>query len=459
MNIKQLALPLAPVIGILSGFIAHSNGMETTAAQTLAIAVWTAIWWSFEALPIPVASLLPLALLPTLGVLTDKQVAQAYGNNLVLLLMGGFLLSKAMEKSGVHRRLALLMVNTCGGGGGKGLVLGFMIAAAALSMWISNTATTLMLLPMALAILESSDSRKMDIPLLLGIAYAANVGGLGTPIGTTPNLVFIKEYTAISKNEFTFSTWMLHGVPVVACMVPLIWLWITRNVKGGADLKLPEVGKWRVEEKRTLIVFGLTALAWATRKEPFGGWSGALGFTGTNDACVAFISVILLFSLPNGEKKGEKLLDWQTASTIPWGILLLFGGGIAIASAFKESGLSVIIANQLSGLNNIPTFFLIFIICLVVTFLTEMTSNTATSILLMPILGAAAVATNINPALLMLPAVLSASCAFMLPVATAPNAVVFGTGKFSTTRMMQEGFILNLIGACVISTLCYLMLR
>ena len=242
-------------------------------------------------------------------------------------------------------------------------------------------------------------------------------------------------------------------------MVPLIWLWVTRSVKGGEKLKLPDVGNWRVEEKRTLIVFGLTALAWATRKEPFGGWSEALGIKGTNDACVAFISVIFLFSLPSGEKNGEKLLDWKTASTIPWGILLLFGGGIAIATAFKESGLSVIIANQLVGLENIPTYLLILVICLVVTFLTEMTSNTATSILLMPILGAAAVATNTNPALLMLPAVLSASCAFMLPVATAPNAVVFGTGKFSTTRMMQEGFVLNLIGACVISTLCYLMIR
>lgn len=457
--IKKLALPLAPVVGIISGFIAHSNGMETAAAQTLAIAVWTAIWWSFEALPIPVASLLPLALLPTLGVLTDKQVAMAYGNKLVLLLMGGFLLSKAMEKSGVHRRLALIMVNVCGGGGGKSLVLGFMIAAAALSMWISNTATTLMLLPIALAILEGSDNRKMDIPLLLGIAYAANVGGLGTPIGTTPNLVFIDQYKQFTGNEFTFSTWMKHGIPVVICMVPLIWLWVTRSVKGGEKLKLPDVGNWRVEEKRTLIVFGLTALAWATRKEPFGGWSEALGIKGTNDACVAFISVIFLFSLPSGEKNGEKLLDWKTASTIPWGILLLFGGGIAIATAFKESGLSVIIANQLVGLENIPTYLLILVICLVVTFLTEMTSNTATSILLMPILGAAAVATNTNPALLMLPAVLSASCAFMLPVATAPNAVVFGTGKFSTTRMMQEGFVLNLIGACVISTLCYLMIR
>lgn len=457
--IKKLALPLAPIIGIASGWVAYKNGMDPLAAKTLMVAVWTAIWWALEAIPIPVASLVPLALLPALGVLTDKEVAMAYGNKLVLLLMGGFLLSKAMEKSGVHRRLALMMVNVCGGNGGKSLVLGFMIAAAVLSMWISNTATTLMLLPLAIAILDSSESRHMDIPLLLGIAYAANVGGLGTPIGTPPNLVFIEQYKQVSGNEFTFSIWMKHALWVVVIMVPLIWLWLTRSLHGKETLKLPDVGKWRVEEKRTLIVFALTALAWATRKEPFGGWSAALDVKGSNDACVAFVSVILLFSLPSGEKNGEKLLDWKTACTIPWGILILFGGGIAIATAFKTSGLSEMIANGLTGLQNIPPYLLILSICLAVTFLTEMTSNTATSILLMPILGAAAVATNLDPAILMLPAVYSASCAFMLPVATAPNAVVFGTGKFSTTRMMQEGFVLNLIGACVISVLCYLMLR
>ena len=458
--VKWMMLPLSPVIAILTGYAAYRwGGMELLAAKTLSIALWTALWWIFEPVPIPVTSLLPLALLPMFGVLTDKQVAMAYGHKLVLLLMGGFLLSKAMEKSGVHRRLALMMVNLCGGGGGRGLVLGFMLAAAMLSMWISNTATTLMLLPMALAILEGAKDRRVTIPLLLGIAYAANVGGLGTPIGTTPNLVFIEQYKEFSGEEFSFSDWMKHGIPVVFCMVPLIWLWLTRNLKDAAPLQLPKVGTWRQEEVRTLIIFAMTAIAWATRKEPFGGWSEAFGVPGVNDASVAFISVIFLFCLPSGMRKGDKLLDWETAVKIPWGLLLLFGGGIAIASAFKTSGLSEIVAGLLTGLQDVPVFALIFIICLVVTFLTEMTSNTATTILLMPILGAAAKATNVDPAILMLPAVLSASCAFMLPVATAPNAVVFGTGKFSTTRMMREGFALNLIGTFIISCLCCLMLR
>ena len=456
--VKNWMLLLAPIIGVLAGIIAYKNGMEEVAAKTLAIALWTALWWVFEPVPIPVASLLPLALLPMTGVLTDKEVAMAYGHKLVLLLMGGFLLSKAMEKSGVHRRLALKMVNLCGGGGGRSLVLGFMLAAALLSMWISNTATTLMLLPMALAVLEGAKDRRVTIPLLLGIAYAANVGGLGTPIGTTPNLVFIEQYTEFSKKEFTFSDWMRHGLPVVFCMVPLIWLWLTRGLKDAPPLTLPKVGDWRKEEIRTLIIFFLTALAWATRREPFGGWSSFMGLPNANDASVAFLSVVLLFCVPNGMGEGKKLLDWETAVKIPWGLLLLFGGGIAIATAFKNSGLSEMVANLLTGLQNVPVLVLIFCICLVVTFLTEMTSNTATTILLMPILGSAASAADINPAILMLPAVLSASCAFMLPVATAPNAVVFGTGRFTTTRMMREGFALNLIGSVVITALCYLML-
>jgi sodium-dependent dicarboxylate transporter 2/3/5 len=451
---QKLALPLSPAIGILAGYIAYTQGLEPIAAKTLAISVWTALWWISEAVPIPVASIVPLALFPALGILDDKEVAKSVGNKLVLLLMGGFLISKGMEKSNVHRRLALMMVNACGGSG-KGLVLGFMFAAASLSMWISNTATALMLLPIALAILDNSSGKGLTIPLLLGIAYAANIGGLGTPIGTPPNLVFIDQYKGFTDKEYTFFEWMKHGVPVLACMLPLMWLWLTRGIKGAAQLDLPKVGEWREEERRTLMVFGFTALAWATRDI----WSKALDIKGTNDACVAFASVILMFCIPNGEKDGGKLLDWETAVTIPWGILLLFGGGISIATAFKSSGLSQDIAGLLAGLDQIHPYLIILAICLVVTFLTEMTSNTATSILLMPILGTAAKAANLDPALLMMPAVMSASCAFMLPVATAPNAVVFASGRIHTTQMMKEGLALNFIGAAVISILCYFMLR
>ena len=256
---------LAPLLAVASGFAAWRFGMPEAAAITLAIAVLTAAWWITEAVPIPVASLVPIALLPLLGVLKADVVAAKYGNKLILLLLGGFLLSKAMEKSGAHRRLALYMVRACGGGGGRGLIFGFMLAAAVLSMWISNTATTLMLLPIALAVLDGVRDEKVKIPLLLGIAYAASVGGLGTPIGTPPNLIFMEEYRKATGIDVGFLGWMKYGIPVVLLMLPLMWLWLSRGIGRAEKIALPDTGKWRSEEVRTLTVFAVVAVAWVAR--------------------------------------------------------------------------------------------------------------------------------------------------------------------------------------------------
>ena len=450
---------LAPFISFLAGWSANEfGGLSGPACLTLGIALWTALWWIFEAIPIPATSLIPLALLPLVGVLTPLQVAQKYGHPLVLLLLGGFLLSKAMEKSGAHRRIALLLVHACPKGD-KFLLLGFMLATALLSMWISNTATTLMMLPIALAVIQGSKDNRLTIPLLLGIAYSANVGGIATPIGTPPNLVMIGAYRDLGFEELSFAQWMNFGVPVTILMVVVIWLWVGRNLsKNSLEVALPESGQWTQAETRTLAIFALTALAWITRSEPFGGWKTWLDLPQANDASVAFIAVLLLFCLPSGESKEEKLLDWKTANQIPWGMLILVGAGLCLGEAFKQSGLSASIADGLSGLENLPTIFLLLGICLLVTFLTEMTSNTATTSLLMPILGAAAIAAELDPKLLLIPAALSASCAFMLPVATIPNAVVFGTGKISVKRMAGEGFVLNLIGAGVVTGVIYFLL-
>jgi len=449
---------LGPTIALLVSWLSHSlSGLEVPAAITLGIAIWTALWWIFEAVPIPVASLIPLAFLPMFGVLSPQTVGEKYGHPLVLLLLGGFLLSKAMEKSGAHRRIALLLVRACPASD-KFLVLGFMGATAFLSMWISNTATTLMMLPMALAIIQGSENQKLTIPLLLGIAFAANVGGIGTPIGTPPNLVMMGAYKDLGFPEMSFSDWMTLGIPVTLVMTLVIWLWLTRKVSGKGAVSLPHPGSWRKAEIRTLSIFGLTAMAWITRSEPFGGWKTWLELPQANDASVAFVAVLLLFCLPSGEKKGERLLDWKTANQIPWGMLILVGAGLCLGEAFKQSGLSQSIASALSGVENLPTIGLILGICLLVTFLTEMTSNTATTNLLMPILGAAAVSANLDPKLFMIPAALSASCAFMLPVATIPNAIVFGTGKISVKRMATEGFVLNLIGAGVVTGVIYFLL-
>jgi len=404
---------------------------------------------------VPATGLVPLAIFPLLGVLTPTQVAQAYGSPLILLYMGGFILSTAMERSGAHRRIALNMVNIFKGGE-KSVVFGFMLASATLSMWISNTATGLMLLPIALAVLESTDSKATKAALLLGVAYACNIGGMGTPIGTPSNLIFMQVYTDVTGESITFIDWMAWGVPALIIFLPLMYFWLTRQLSNNNKLSVPSTGSWRTEEKRTLWVFAFTALAWVTRQEPFGGWSELFNIPMANDASVAMVGAIALFLIPNG--KGEKLLDWETAVKIPWGILILFSGGICIATAFVESGISMMIGEMLASLTGINLYLLMLAICLVVTFLTEMTSNTATSALLMPILSAAAIGALIDPRLLMVPAVMSASCAFMLPVATGPNAVVYSSGQVKIRKMMSEGFVLNLIGAGVISTVCFLII-
>jgi sodium-dependent dicarboxylate transporter 2/3/5 len=444
--------------------VINTSAAENNAALaiTAAVAAICVIWWVFEPVPIPVTSLLPLAIFQISGVLTNDEVGQSYGSPLVLLLLGGFVLSKAMERSGAHLRLALFMVNLFGNTSSKRLVLGFMVTAAALSMWISNTATTLMLLPVALAVANQAKDKSLTVPLMLSIAFAASIGGIGTPIGTPPNLVFMQIYEQQFNKNIGFTEWMSWGLPVVLCMIPLTWLWLTRNLSYTGGFNMPEVGKWSTIEKRVMLVFSVTALAWITRKEPFGGWSSWLDLTTANDASVALIAVILMFIIPAGndneKHKGENLLNWETAITIPWGILLLFGGGITLAKAFGVSGLSAALAENLSDLSILPIVLMIFVICLGVTFLTETTSNTASTVLLMPVLAATAMGSNIDPRLLMIPAAISASCAFMMPVATAPNSIVYASGFFTARIMAREGIVLNLCGAIVITALCYLIL-
>ena len=453
---KNLVIIAGPLISMVVYFLLASSGWDQSACWTAAIAVLTALWWIFEPIPIPATSMLPIALLPLTGVLTPQQVGAAYGHSLVLLLLGGFILSTAMEKSGAHRRVALFMVNLFGGDSSRRLVFGFMAASAILSMWISNTATTLMLLPVALAVIEKSEDKLLPIPLLLGIAYAASVGGIGTPIGTPPNLFFRTIYEQYTGIEVGFLTWMSWGIPVVIVFVPIIGFWLTRSLHFKGQIDMPTVQAWSVEEKRVFIVFGLTALAWVTRGQPFGGWKTLLDLPQANDASVALVAVVAMFLIPNG--KGDRLLDWQSANKIPWGMLLLFGGGIAIANAFVVSGLSSALGEALSGISTWHLVLMIAVICLTITFLTEMTSNTATTTLMMPILATAAISANIEPALLMVPAAMSASCAFMLPVATAPNTIMFSTGRFPIKLMVREGFVLNLLGVVIITSVCFLML-
>jgi sodium-dependent dicarboxylate transporter 2/3/5 len=453
---KQSFIVLAPVLAFAFYFLLLWMGLDEKPATAAAITLLTVIWWVSEAIPIPATSLVPFALLPMFGVVDHKTVASSLGSHVILLLMGAFMLSKAIEKSGAHQRLAVYMVRLVGVSSGRRLVFGFMLATGLLSMWISNTATTLIMLPIALAILAHVDNKELKVALILGIAYAASVGGIGTPIGTPPNVIFMGIYEEHTGREFSFLSWMKIGVPIVLIALPIMAWWLTRNVKLEQEIKLPEQGEWRIEETRTLWVFGLTALAWITRKEPFGGWSEFLDIPIAGDSTVALFAVVLMFLIPNG--KGSRLLDWETAKTIPWGMLLLFAGGIAIAKGFVASGLSQILGEWMSSLANLPVIFMILTICLVVTYLTEITSNTATATLLMPILAVAAVSAGYDPMVLMIPAAMCASCAFMLPVATAPNAIAYGTGELEIKDMVKEGTILSLILSCLIAVACYLFL-
>ncbi|MBX2859323.1 MAG: SLC13 family permease [Cellvibrionaceae bacterium] len=452
----RASLWFAPLAGSLLAVAMFYTGWQSAACLTAGVTVVCAVWWIFEPIPIPATSLIPLGVFPLFGVLTGQEVAQAYGSPLILLLMGGAMLSKAMEKSGAHRRVALGMVKLFGGSSYRRLVFGFMAASAVLSMWISNTATTLMLLPVALAILEKAKDQRLAIPLLLGIAYSASIGGMGTPIGTTPNVIFINVYKENTGIEPTFFQWMGTAIPVVLALLPLAAWWLTRNLKGGEPIDIPHLGAWRSEEKRVLGIFALTAVSWMTLKDPWGGWSTWFNVPTANYAAVALTAVVLLFVCPSGEGNG-RLLDWQSASSIQWGVLILFAGGIAIAKAFVSTGISEFLGNMFAGATSLPKLLIIFSICLGVTFLTEITSNTATTALLMPILAAAALGAEIDPALLMMPAALSASCAFMLPVATAPNAIVFGTGRIQVRQMLRQGFGINLMGSVVIALTIYFL--
>ena len=455
-------LIICPVAAGVLGTVLYTLGFSSDISITAAITTWVAAWWITEPISIPATSMIPLALFPLFGILSPDDVALAYGNKLVLLMLGGFMLSAAMEKSGVHERIALGMVNLFGSGSGRRLVFGFMTASAVLSMWISNAATTLMLLPIAMAVVSQTTNRKLQVALLLGIAYGASVGGVATPIGTRPNLVFMGIYKEATGTDIEFFDWMKMAVPVVFIMLPIVGFWLTRGMRSIEPITLPSVGAWRKEEYRTLLVFGTTALFWVTRQQPFGGWVGfaegqGMSLPYANDASIAFIGVLFMFVLPCGH--GGKLLDWSAVTKIPWGVLILFAGGLCLASAFKSSGLSAVLGNSMSSLGMLPVLLGIASICLMVTFLTEVTSNTATTTILLPILVVAAITANIEPKLFMIPATISASFAFMLPVATPPNAIVFASGKFSVREMAREGFILNMIGILVVTLVCYVLIE
>ena len=482
-NLKQrIGLIVGPSVAIIILVFLDLDPENPLVSRTAAVATLMAIWWMTEAIPIPATALLPVALFPLLGIMQGKVVAATYFNNIIFLFIGGFIMALAMQKWNLHRRIALRIILALGTGP-KRLILGFMVATAFLSMWISNTATTMMMVPIAMAIIfklrESTDAERLGrfpVGLLIGIAYAASIGGVATLIGTPPNLSFTRIFAIYFPQapEISFANWFIFGLPCALIFLVLAWLLVSamfvpsgRSVTPGHDFFREEyrgLGRMTFEEKWVLVLFAGLALLWLSRSDittgwfTLPGWSSLLPVPGyVDDGTVAIVVALFLFVIPSRSTREGRLMDWTTARKLHWGIVLLFGGGFALASGFKESGLSVWVAEQLTGLGDYPGVVLVGSICTMMTFLTELTSNTATTEMVLPLLGSLAVAIEANPLLLMIPATLSASCAFMLPVATPPNAIVFGSGEIKMADMMKVGLIMNLIGVVLITSLMYLL--
>ncbi len=454
---QSLNLILGPIAALALFLVLYGSEFTYLASVTAAITLLTAWYWATEALPIPATSLIPFALFPAFGVLGHKTAAAGMGSHIILLMLGGFMMAKALERSGAHRRFAVMVLRAVGQNGLKRLVLAFMLAAALLSMWISNTATCLMLMPIVLACLAQVNEPRLNAPLVLAVAYACSIGGIATLIGTPPNVIFSGVYEQVSGQEFGFLDWMKIGVPITVVLLPLAWLWLTRQVTGECNPELPDIEPWTTDEKRVVTVFSVVVLLWVFRSQPFGGWTGFFDLQGIGDATISVFGALLMFAVRS--EKGHGLLDWATATTIPWGILLMYGAGITIAKAFFESGLAEIIGTGFSNsVGDLHPLWIVLLICGSVTFFTELNSNLATTTLVLPIFAAAAASTGLPIELLMIPATISASCAFMLPVATAPNAIAYSTEMVSVTHMMREGLMLNIIFSGVIATLCFTLL-
>lgn len=469
-KVSQFGLYLGPTFFIIVNYFLFLEGLSDPSRAMLAVTLWIATWWITEAIPIPATSLLPLVLLPLTGALTIGDTASQYSNPLVLLYMGGFMIAVSIEKWNLHKRIALMTIYLIGSNN-RFIVLGFMVATAFLSMWISNTATSLMMLPIGIAVVSQLIRSQSDLEennlgkaLMLGIAYGASIGGMATLIGTPTNILLASVVKELYGYEISFSQWFAFGLPLSAILLYICWLYLvkfafpiqkktdTLKTKSLMKKELEKLGPMGMEEKRVAWVFAGVSLAWLTRTFLLNDFFPIL-----DDTIIAFIGVLLLFILPSSFP-GTKLLDWKSAEKIPWGILLLFGGGMSLAEGFKTTGLASWLGGQFVFLDFVVFWLFLLAIITAVNFLTEVTSNVATASMILPILASVAKAMDVHPFALMVGATLAASCAFMLPVATPPNAVVFGSGYIKMRDMVKAGLWMNLISIVVIVAVIYFVL-
>ncbi len=475
MTVRQAGVLAGASIAAVIFFAADFDGNQN-AVRMAAIAILVATLWITEVVPLAASALLPLVLFPLFGIASTKATAMQYMNSTVFLLLGGFIIALAMQRWQLHKRFALkILVATQGKP--VTLMLGFMLATASLSMWISNTATTLVMLPIALAVISrfqqqfsDEQSRRFSVGLLLSIAYSASVGGMLTLVGTAPNLVFARFYQTATGDSIGFLPWLLLSLPIGLAMLVLLaimlYAFFLRGLPSSQQVyqllqqENQRLGRITTPERWVMAVFGVTALLWVTRKGltigdwVLAGWSSFLPHGKmVDDGTVAIMMAVSLFFIPVRKSDGSqvRLLDQNVFNQLPWAVVLLFGGGFALASGFVESGLSVYLAGQLKALEGLALPFIILSLTAGMSLLTELTSNTATAQLVMPVLSAVAEAIDVAPVYLMLPATFAASCAFMFPVATPPNAIVFGTGKVAVIQMLKVGVILNFLAVLLIS--------
>lgn len=466
MNRKGIGLVAGAAIFLFMLFAQRPPSLSPEAWRTAALGLLMATWWITEAVPIPATALLPMVLMPVLGIAGIEETLSPYAHPLIFLFMGGFIIAIAMEKWELHRRIALNIVQFVGVNP-QSIVLGFILASAFLSMWVSNTATALMMLPIALSILQLVNSRTDDgahrhfgLNLLLGVAYGCNIGGMGTLIGTPPNALLAAFMADNYGVEISFVNWMIFAIPLVVIALPILYWVLTRliypvdmeTLPGGRAMlnqQLQSLGTWSSAEKKVAVVFVGTALLWITRPliEAF--------IPGLTDTGIAMAAALSFFFIPSGAGDKEMVLNWTDAESLPWGVLILFGGGLSLASAISDTGLAEWIAGGVQMFGGWPVLVILIIIVTTIVFLTEITSNTATSAAFLPVIGSVAVGLGQEPLLFALPVALSASCAFMMPVATPPNAIIYGSERISIPEMVRAGIWLNLIFILLISGWVY----
>lgn len=451
---RQWAQLLGPVLACLVYVLAPKLGWTENASSVLAASSWMLVWWIFEAVPIAVTSVLPIVLFPSLGIATVGETTAPYGSHYVFLFMGGFLIAIALENWNLHRRFALNILRAAGGSPRR-LIGGFMLSTALLSMWISNTATTLMMLPIALSViskLELKQHPNFAVALLLGTAYAANIGGMATLVGTPPNVALAGIMEEQYKVIIPFMEWMLLASPFSAILLFSVYVLLTRvllpvskePMGDGLEPIIKEskaLGRWSVAEVRVGLVFGSTAFLWISRRliEEWSGWS-------LNDTTIAMAAGVSLFLIPSGEKS-RNLMSWTEARRLPWEILLLFGGGLTLAGALGRAGILEVVASMLSEQGGWPLWMMIAAFAFVALMLTEVMSNLALTVVMVPVVAQVALQLGLNPLSLAVPVALASSCAFMLPMATPPNAIIFGSNQIRMGQMARVGFVLNMLAA------------